>query len=213
MTCYGSFVRFWAFDSQSALLTPFYPTEGDDGERTAYVDFKSHENDIMQALAYIKETPIPPSSLFEQPVAYDQPTEAASSQAYYAHNQGHHTEYVSSQSERQNTIASGFSFTDARLEATHDQPMEVDDESGDPVAEPTASTSQATGSKQGPAHKKVDIIKEEHSIRSTKYLFRKHKRGHVITTKIEDWDRIKVQDGKEAWYWKEDNKYWGYKPK
>ncbi|GKT61240.1 hypothetical protein ColTof3_08579 [Colletotrichum tofieldiae] len=66
MTCYGSCARFWAFDfeERSGLPTPFFPREGNHGEKSAYADFKSFEHEIMEAFRYIKENPLPPDSVF-----------------------------------------------------------------------------------------------------------------------------------------------------
>lgn len=61
MTCYGTSIRIWIFDSRFDMLDPYYPAQEDVGERMYYVDFRDDELAIMQVLEYIKENPEPPS--------------------------------------------------------------------------------------------------------------------------------------------------------
>ncbi|OBR09203.1 hypothetical protein CH63R_07968 [Colletotrichum higginsianum IMI 349063] len=68
MTCFGPNARFWVFDSQWPYLAPYYPVEGEHGQKSTYIDFKYHESAIMDTLRHIKGNPVPPAQVFRRPL-------------------------------------------------------------------------------------------------------------------------------------------------
>ncbi|GKT92430.1 LOW QUALITY PROTEIN: hypothetical protein Ct61P_10280 [Colletotrichum tofieldiae] len=208
------------------------------GSHTAYIPLDSAAGDcIVEFSNYVKqnrplrEAPVLPSQDFSaapedfrgQASQANHQEEAASfmpnqnfpvsPQEYY--DQGYPPPESSAQYETNNPVTS---FADSQLqydanpEDPQGQSMEIDDVLDDPEDEPTAGPSYVAGVSQEPNYIQVTITREVHTIRSDKYLFRKRKRGRLIITNNEDWEKKKV-DGKEVWYFKEDSKYWGYKPR
>ncbi|WQF90606.1 hypothetical protein CDEST_15620 [Colletotrichum destructivum] len=236
-TTLGEGFRFWTVSARTMTLEPL-GSDTPRGSHTAYIPLDSAEGDcIVEFSNYVKqnrplrEAPVLPSQDFSaapedfrgQASQANHQEEAASfmpnqnfpvsPQEYY--DQGYPPPESSVQYETNNPVTS---FADSQLqydanpEDPQGQSMEIDDVLDDPEDEPTAGPSYVAGVSQEPNYIQVTITREVHTIRSDKYLFRKRKRGRLIITNNEDWEKKKV-DGKEVWYFKEDSKYWGYKPR
>ncbi|KAK1843037.1 hypothetical protein CCHR01_14342 [Colletotrichum chrysophilum] len=233
-TTLGEGFRFWVVSAQTMTLEPLF-SDTPRGSRSAYIPLDSAEGDcIIQLCNYIKENrplrqaTVLPSQSFpvsdEEPYGHasqaNPPAEEssfnpnqyipASPSGYYG--QSYQPPEPSTQYESEPPVTSSMEHHNDPGDLP-DQSMEMDEPPNDSEDEPVAGPSQATGAQQGATYKMVKITKEEHSIRSNKYFFRKHRKGRVITTKIEDWNEVTAGDGRKVWYYKEDTKYWGYKPR
>ncbi|PQK17617.1 hypothetical protein BB8028_0008g01260 [Beauveria bassiana] len=66
MTCVGTKVRLWAYQSKDDYLTPFWPLGDELGAKNEYVDFSTHGQVLLEKLDYIKNHPVPGEQNFEQ---------------------------------------------------------------------------------------------------------------------------------------------------
>ncbi|GJC84848.1 hypothetical protein ColLi_07686 [Colletotrichum liriopes] len=105
----------------------------------------------------------------------------------------------------------GPTVDDSEAEEEEDEGTE-DDEPGPSAAGP----SQAYSSEHNqPESEQVKIRRVAHMLHATEYTFKKKgkdgKKGKKVTTKKEHWRRVLTQTrGLEVWYFKKNEKYWGY---
>lgn len=234
-TTLGEAFRFWTVSARNMTLEPLF-SETPRGSRSAYVPLDSAEGDcIAQICTYIRENrplcqaiilpsqdfSVPNKELYGQASRAHQPAEESScdpdqyisvpSEEY--HGESSQNPEISTRFESDNLVTSSVEQPLQIPKDPTDQFIEVEDAENDAEDGPAAGASDVIGTHQGATRKQVTITREEHNFRSDKYLFRKHKRGHIITTRLEDWTKIRAENGREVWYYTENTKYWGYKPR
>ncbi len=67
MTCVGTTARLWAYKLKADYLTPFFPLGLGLPKRAEYVEYATSGDEILDVLNYIKDNPVPPSTVFQNP--------------------------------------------------------------------------------------------------------------------------------------------------
>ncbi|EFQ36784.1 hypothetical protein CGRA01v4_05964 [Colletotrichum graminicola] len=194
------YFRFWWMDSVSLQLQPLDggPKSGSRDGRSAYVELSTEGGNKLESYYnQVKSgTPIIPTEEHGQ----DPLDPLAQEVDHSADNLPNETLGYEGDAMMADIAAQQGGVSES-------EPEEMDQEAG---AGPSQAP-QGTGQSRNATPKRIEITYESHTLRKDKFLFRKHKKGRIHSTEIEDWDVKRTRDG-EVWTWKKDKKYWGYRP-